>query len=69
MTDGYASVRPLYGLWRLFWSKNLMGHGKSRKRNRESFFLLMIANGEKKKKTGEQKIPGKNVWIMRQKPY
>lgn len=55
MTDGYASVRPLYGLWRLFWSKNLMGHGKSRKRNRESFLWLLMAYGENNRKTGELK--------------
>nr|DAZ64242.1 MAG TPA: hypothetical protein [Caudoviricetes sp.] len=38
-----------------FWSKNLMGHGKSRKRSRESFLWLLMAYGENNRKTGELK--------------
>ena len=53
MTDGYASVRPLYGLWRPFGAKNLMWHEKSRKRNRESFLWLLMAYGENDGETGE----------------
>lgn len=54
MTDGYTSVRPLYGMWRLFGVKTYMAR-KKRKRNRESFLWLLMAYGENNRKTGELK--------------
>ena len=53
MTDGYTSVRPLYGLWRPFGAKTYIGHGKSRKRSRESFLWLLMVYGENDGETGE----------------
>lgn len=52
MTDGYTSVRPLYGLWRPFGAKTYLG-GKSRKRSRESFLWLLMVYGENDGETGE----------------
>lgn len=39
MTDGYASVRPLYGLWKLFWSKNLIGARKKQETQQRVVFV------------------------------
>jgi hypothetical protein len=45
-----AAVRPVEA----FWSKNLYwGHGKSRKRSRESFLWLLMVYGENDGETGE----------------